>query len=87
MVQKTAAEKKARDPIRLFTNNRSNISRQRTGAVPIRSNNQMKEVGNLMANLEDSLGKRSHWMFPWEGGNDEMHPGCDGINWYIRALH
>ena len=47
----------------------------------------MKEVGNFMANLEDSLGKKSYWLFPWEGSSDEMHPGCDGINWYIRALH
>ena len=47
----------------------------------------MKEVNNLTANLEDTLGKRhNYWLLPWEPA-EEMHPACDGINWYMRALH
>jgi len=51
-------------------------------------NNQMKQVNSMRANLEDSLGRNStYWFLPWEGGSDEMHPACDGVNWYMRSLH
>ena len=58
----------------------------RQAVVPV-GNNQMKEVNNLRANLVDSLGTNAnYWFLPTEPSKD-MHPGCDGINWYIRALH
>lgn len=83
-VFKSQAEKRTRDPIRLFVNNARG---QRNAQANVQvANNQMKEVTSWTANAADSMGEnQSYWFLPWEP--EGQHPNCDGLNWQMRSLH
>ena len=87
---KTAADRRARDPVRLFVGRNqtnggalSSIINTQNNAPTNVINNQMKEVDNRWLNAVDTMGTNcKQWFMPW-GDN----PACDGFNWHMRKIH
>ena len=78
-VIKTTAERRARSPIRLQVGAQPNKAPQND-----ETNRQMKEVTNFWCNAYDTMGYDwRYWLLPWAPQRD--HPGCDGVNWHVRA--
>ena len=86
LVQKTQADKKAREPLRLFTGRRSRQAGQVVPQAQPAVNRQMKSVTDFAANVKDVCGKDWHyWMLPCEP--DGGMQNCDGLHWSIKEIH
>ena len=84
LVQKTLKDKKTREPLKLFVGKKQ---RQTGKSVPeVQPRRQMKSVSDSMKNIQDALGKDSHyWILPWEPSTGMEN--CDGLNWSIQVVH